>query len=91
MTWVQPVSGGGSLVAQYRTDSDKYLGVTARLGNATAGQSKSFTLTVPARGVTEHGWADAGRRRSSGLAAQDASAARSRNGGFGVPPGGSRD
>lgn len=54
----RPSFGGGSLVARYRNDSDKYLGLTVRLGNATVGQSKSFTLTIPARGVTEHGWAE---------------------------------
>ena len=54
----RPSVGGGSLVAQYRNRSDKYLSIAVTLRNATLDQRKDLTLNLAPGRVVEHGWAE---------------------------------
>ena len=54
----RPSIGGGSLVAQYRNTSSKYLTVIVTLRNATVAESRIITLNIAANQMTEHGWTD---------------------------------
>lgn len=54
----RPSAGGGSLVAQYRNDSAKYLTLHLTLRNPTLAQTRTLPLNVGPNGVTEHGWAE---------------------------------
>jgi len=61
---VRPSIGGGSLVAQYRNNSNKFLTVRIKLRNATVNQTQDVTLNIGPNRVTEHGWAGGWSYRS---------------------------
>ncbi|MCE9563351.1 MAG: hypothetical protein K8U57_15020 [Planctomycetes bacterium] len=61
---LRPAANGKSLVAQYRNDSAKYLTVQVVLWNPTLGESKSGSLNIGPKGVTEHGWLEGWAYRS---------------------------
>lgn len=63
----RPSIGGGSLVAQYRNNSTKYLTVRVTLRNATVNQTQQVTLNIGPNQTTEHGWAEGWSYRSGEL------------------------
>jgi hypothetical protein len=58
---VRKSAAGGSLVAQYRNDSERHLAVKVALRNPTLGEAKTVVLEIRPRGMTEHGWAEGWR------------------------------
>jgi len=54
----RPSIGRGSLVAQYRNRSDKYLALSVKITNTTVGQSNRITVSLGPNQMYEHGWVE---------------------------------